>query len=148
MPIGWLLGLFSWIKPLVARLALGAIVGALFGLVLHAASGERSDFASVRVTVPVRYEIVADPEVADEAARMIHEWHLARALAEAPFRICGGAPPAPAHWARRGAGLVTREHGTAGRPRRFRGYATGRPSTDNHGENGTDNAVGHGNATT
>jgi hypothetical protein len=76
--IGWLFGLFNWITPVLAAFTLaiyglvfGAIVGALFGLIFHALHGGRRDFSSVRAMVPSRYEVVADAEVADEAARLL-----------------------------------------------------------------------------
>ena len=76
--IGWLFGLFNWITPVLAAFTLaiyglvfGAIAGALFGLIFHALQGGRRDFSSVRAMVPSRYEVVADAEVADEAARLL-----------------------------------------------------------------------------
>jgi hypothetical protein len=76
--IGWLFGLFNWVTPVLAAFTLaiyglvfGAIVGALFGLIFHALQGGRRDFSSVRAMVPSRYEVVADAEVADEAARLL-----------------------------------------------------------------------------
>lgn len=76
--IGWIFGLFSLINPLVASLLLavygliiGAVIGALLGLIMHAAQRGRRDFDAVTVTVPSRYEVVADIEVADEAARLL-----------------------------------------------------------------------------
>jgi uncharacterized protein YqgC (DUF456 family) len=75
---GWIFGLFDWVRPLVASLTLaayglifGAIVGAIFGLIFHALQGGRRDFAAVRMTVPSRYEILVDEEVADEAIRLL-----------------------------------------------------------------------------
>jgi hypothetical protein len=75
---GWIFGLFDWIRPLLASLTLaiyglvfGAIIGALLGLVFHALQGGRRDFSSVRVMQPSRYEVLADAEVADEAARLL-----------------------------------------------------------------------------
>jgi hypothetical protein len=76
--IGWLFGLFNWFNPLVASLALaayglvfGAVVGALFGLIVHALQRGRRDFASIRVTLPSRYEVVVDDEVSVEAKQML-----------------------------------------------------------------------------
>jgi heat induced stress protein YflT len=78
--IGWLFGIFNWFNPLVASLALaayglvfGAVVGALFGLIVHALQRGRRDFASIRVTMPSRYEVVVDEEVSVEAKRMLAE---------------------------------------------------------------------------
>jgi hypothetical protein len=76
--IGWIFGLFDWVRPLVASLALaayglifGAVVGAIFGLVVYAMQGGRRDFASMRVLLPSRYEVLVDAEVAGEAARLL-----------------------------------------------------------------------------
>jgi hypothetical protein len=51
----------------------GAVVGALLGLVLHALSGGRRDFASVGGVRATRYELMVDDEVADEAARILSQ---------------------------------------------------------------------------
>jgi hypothetical protein len=76
--IGWLFGLFNWFTPLLATLTLvlyglvfGAVLGAIFGLIVHALQGGRRDFASVRVMLPSRYEVVADEQVADEARNLL-----------------------------------------------------------------------------
>lgn len=76
--IGWLYGLFAWVTPLVAGfllalygLVIGAVIGALVGLAAHALQRGRRDFASVTVTQPGRFEVVADDEVADEALRLL-----------------------------------------------------------------------------
>lgn len=76
--IGWLFGLFAWVAPLIAGLLLafygliiGAVIGAAVGLLTHALQGGRRDFASVTVTRPERYEVVADDAVADEASRLL-----------------------------------------------------------------------------
>ena len=52
-------------------LILGAAIGAVFGLVVHAMQGGRRDFAAVPVVVPSRFELVVDEDAADEAARLI-----------------------------------------------------------------------------
>ena len=54
-------------------LVLGALVGALFGLLVHAAQRGRRDFASVSFMQPSRYDVVADEAVADEAVQMLAE---------------------------------------------------------------------------
>lgn len=78
--IGWIFGLFSLFSPLVASVVLafygliaGAIIGAVLGLVAHARQRGRRDFDAVTMTVPSRYEVVADDEVADEAARLLSD---------------------------------------------------------------------------
>jgi hypothetical protein len=76
--IGWIFGLFNWLNPVVAGLLLalyglifGAVVGALLAMLIYAAQHGRRDFTSVRGVMPSRYEVVADSEVADEAARLL-----------------------------------------------------------------------------
>jgi hypothetical protein len=49
----------------------GAIFGAAFGALAHAATGGRRDFASVANTEADRYEVQVDDEVADEAQRLL-----------------------------------------------------------------------------
>jgi hypothetical protein len=78
--IGWIFGVFNLINPLVASLVLafygliiGAVIGAVLGVVMHALQGGRRDFDAVTMTVPSRYEVVVDDEVADEAARLLAE---------------------------------------------------------------------------
>ncbi|MFG2888026.1 general stress protein [Streptomyces sp. NPDC048248] len=76
--IGWIFGLLDWLNPVVAGVLLalyglifGAIVGAVLGLITYALQGGRRDFASVSTMQPSLYEVVAEEEVADEAARLI-----------------------------------------------------------------------------
>ncbi|GHB39145.1 hypothetical protein GCM10010347_05770 [Streptomyces cirratus] len=76
--IGWIFGLLNWLDPVISSLVLalyglifGAIVGALLGLLLYAARGHQRDFTSVRSLQPTRYDVTADEEVADEAARLL-----------------------------------------------------------------------------
>src|SRR4051812_11550621 len=52
--VGWLFGLFDWVDPIVSAFWLaidglwfGAALGALLGLIGHALSGGRRDFAAV-----------------------------------------------------------------------------------------------------
>lgn len=76
--IGWLFGLFDLVNPLVAAILLafygliiGAVLGALIGVVMYALQRGRRDFHAVTLMVPSRYEVVVDPEIADEAARLL-----------------------------------------------------------------------------
>jgi hypothetical protein len=76
--IGWLFGIFDWVDPIETGLFLalnglwiGAIVGALTGLLMHALTRGRRDFASVSAMRAQRYSVVADEEVAEEAARVL-----------------------------------------------------------------------------
>ncbi|MFH9224349.1 general stress protein [Streptomyces lydicus] len=78
--IGWLFGLLDWLNPVLSSLLLalyglifGAVIGALLGLLLHSMQRGRHDFASVRAMQPSRYEVMADAEVADQAAKLLNE---------------------------------------------------------------------------
>ncbi|GFE13320.1 hypothetical protein Sgleb_13670 [Streptomyces glebosus] len=77
--IGWLFGLLNWLNPVLSSLLLalyglifGAVIGALLGLLLYSMQRGRRDFASVRTMQPSRYEVVADAEVADQAAKLLN----------------------------------------------------------------------------
>ncbi|MFE4968772.1 general stress protein [Streptomyces sp. NPDC056660] len=77
--VGWIFGLLDWLNPVVSGglllalygLIFGAVVGALLAVLLHATQGGRRNFASVRSMEPSRYDVVADEDVADEAARLV-----------------------------------------------------------------------------
>jgi hypothetical protein len=76
--VGWLFGVFNWFDPRVAAgwLALdglwfGLVVGALLGLLWHAATGGRRDFASVGRVEAGHYDLVVDDAVADDALRLV-----------------------------------------------------------------------------
>jgi hypothetical protein len=76
--IGWLFGLFNWFDPVVSAfwLALdglwfGALVGAAMGLIAHALTGGRRDFAAVGGFRAKHYDVVVDEPFADEAERML-----------------------------------------------------------------------------
>jgi hypothetical protein len=78
--IGWLFGLFNWIDPILASallalygLVFGAIVGAALGALAHWAQKGRRDFASIRVMLPSRYEVLVDSEVADQALELLNQ---------------------------------------------------------------------------
>jgi hypothetical protein len=78
--IGWIFGLFNLISPLMASVVLafygliiGTVIGAVLGLVMHALQRGRRDFDAITMMVPSRYQVVADEEVADEAARLLAE---------------------------------------------------------------------------
>jgi hypothetical protein len=89
--IGWLFAIFNWFDPVVASLWLvfhglwfGALVGALMGVALHAATGGRRDFSSIPAFRAKRYDIVVDDEeAAAEAARLLEEGKASRAGARA-----------------------------------------------------------------
>jgi hypothetical protein len=74
--VGFLLGLFvvddtDAIALLLFGLAVGAVFGALWGLLSHWATGGRRDFTSVPSIVADSYDVVADSEVATEAERLL-----------------------------------------------------------------------------
>jgi hypothetical protein len=91
--IGWLFGLFDWSDPLLAAfwlalwgLLIGALIGALTGLLLHALTRGRRDFSSVAGMRADSYEVVADDEVAEQAARLLAEFEEATPVAPVPTR--------------------------------------------------------------
>ena len=74
--IGLLLSLFargssSALALLLSALAYGAGFGAVFGFIGHALTGGRRDFTSRSQIIAGRYDVVADPDVADEAKNML-----------------------------------------------------------------------------
>ena len=76
--IGWLFGVFDWFDPIVSALWLaldglwfGAVLGALLGLIGHALSGGRRDFAAVGAMRAQQYDVMVDEPFAEEAARRL-----------------------------------------------------------------------------
>ncbi|MEE6270349.1 hypothetical protein V2E29_32555 [Streptomyces diastatochromogenes] len=77
--IGRLFGLLSWLDPVLSSvlpalhgLIFGAVIGAPLGLLLYSVQRGRRDVASVSAMQPSRYEVVADAEVAAQAARLLN----------------------------------------------------------------------------
>lgn len=71
---GLLLSLFAvgfWLGAILAGLILGAFWGAVLGFVAHASTGGNRDFASTQGLQAERYDVVADPEHAQEATRKL-----------------------------------------------------------------------------
>ena len=100
--IGWLFSLFDWSDPLIAwgwliihGLWFGTLVGALFGLLAHALTGGRRDFASVGAMRANRYELLVDDEVAAEAEQLINRMSQATPAAEATRREPRPSEPPP-----------------------------------------------------
>jgi hypothetical protein len=89
--VGWLFGLFNWFEPLVAAAWLafdgfwfGGVVGALLGLLMHALLRGRRDFGSVSGMTADRFDVVADGDVAEEAARLLGGLGEAKPVQPAP----------------------------------------------------------------
>jgi hypothetical protein len=97
--VGWLFAIFDWVSPAIARGWLivdgfwfGLLVGALAGLLAHAMTQGRRDFASVRTMTADRYEVVVDEEVAPQAERLLAE--MTGADAPSPAGRPNGGPSA------------------------------------------------------
>jgi len=73
--LGVLFGLFSpgeaWLGILLLAVGLGALWGALFGFVGHAAQRGQRDFASVRTMEAGRYEVLVRGELAAQAHQVL-----------------------------------------------------------------------------
>jgi hypothetical protein len=52
-------------------LVLGVIVGASFGLLVHALQRDQRDFRSISGLRPMYYDVVADLDVADRALQLL-----------------------------------------------------------------------------
>ncbi len=81
--VGFLLGLFSLFEPVVSAFALafwglllGAVVGFIVGLVTHGLTFGRRDFASVGTLQASHLDVVADHDVADQAAKHLRDARL------------------------------------------------------------------------
>jgi hypothetical protein len=98
--IGWLFAIFDWFDPIVRSgwlildgLWFGAVVGALLGLLMHALTGGRRDFASVGTFKADRYEVLVDEEVAPEAERLLGG--MTATTTSTPDRPGATQPPRP-----------------------------------------------------
>lgn len=60
-----------WLWMILGAVVLGAIWGALFGFLGHAATGGRRDFTSVKTFKAARYDLVVSRGLAVEATRLI-----------------------------------------------------------------------------
>jgi hypothetical protein len=72
--IGLLFGIFSrrnWAAVVFTGLGIGALWGAIFGAVAHAATRGVRDFASRSALAARSYEVVVEPSVADQARTML-----------------------------------------------------------------------------
>jgi len=75
--IGVLLGLFTtghaWLGVVAAATGFGALWGAAFGFIAHAAARGQRDFSSVRGLSAARYDLIAREGTTDRARRMLGE---------------------------------------------------------------------------
>jgi hypothetical protein len=75
--IGLLVGLFTagpaWIGLILGGLLIGAVWGAIFGYVGHAATRGRRDFSSTRSFVASRYDIIARGGHAEHARDVLRQ---------------------------------------------------------------------------
>jgi hypothetical protein len=73
--IGLLFGIFddnsSWFGIILTTVLVGAVWGAIFGAIAHAATGGRRDFSSRSSLQAAQYAVIADAEVADEARHLL-----------------------------------------------------------------------------
>lgn len=75
--VGLLLAVFSVTADtsslvlVLAGLAYGAVFGAVFGFVAHATSGGRRDFTSRSQLVAAQYDVVCDPDHAEDAKNLL-----------------------------------------------------------------------------
>ena len=72
--LGLLFGLFSnsnWVAVILSCMLIGAIWGAVFGAIAHAATGGRRDFASRSSLQAGQYAVTTDPEVAEQARTLL-----------------------------------------------------------------------------
>ena len=70
--VGLLLGIFapdgtSWIGSVLTGLLIGLVFGAVFGAVGYAATQGKRDFTSVNQVVAGRYEVMCNPQFAEDA---------------------------------------------------------------------------------
>lgn len=73
--IGLLIGIFSasaWWRVLIAAVVIGAVWGAIFGGVAHAATGGRRDFSSRTSLRAAHYSVNIGEDHADEARLMLN----------------------------------------------------------------------------
>jgi len=72
--VGLLLGIFTtsgWLGIIVVAVLIGALWGAIFGLVAHALTGGRRDFTSFSTLAANEYTVVVDADHHDEALDLL-----------------------------------------------------------------------------
>jgi hypothetical protein len=76
LTLGILLGIFTdrplgWLATVLISVVMFVFWGAVFGLIAHALTGGRRDFASRSALVAGRYDVRVDPAHADEARELL-----------------------------------------------------------------------------
>jgi hypothetical protein len=90
--IGLLIGLIFWIVSpwalgaVLSGVLIGIVFGAFWGAILHALTGGRRDFASVRGLEAGRYDVLADEPRAEAAMRILGQQPIAAADGTAAAR--------------------------------------------------------------
>ncbi|MCW2677224.1 MAG: uncharacterized protein JWR70_2264 [Modestobacter sp.] len=74
--VGLLLGIFavngtSWIASVLTGLVIGLVFGAIFGAVGYGATQGRRDFTSTNEVVASRYDVMCNPQYAEEARTLL-----------------------------------------------------------------------------
>jgi hypothetical protein len=101
--VGWLFSIFNWFDPVIGwgwlilnGLWFGAVVGALFGVLSHALTGGRRDFASIGAVRANHYELLVDDEVATEAERLLSRMGASTPAADGTSTTTGTTTREPA----------------------------------------------------
>ena len=92
--IGLLIGIFSasaWWRVLIAAVVIGALWGAIFGGVAHAATGGRRDFSSRTSLQAANYSVNVGEDHADEAKLMLNRMSWRQRNMNTPEDRAGGA---------------------------------------------------------
>lgn len=88
--IAILVGLFTagpiWLGLIIGGILIGALWGAVFGFVGHAATGGRRDFSSTQSLVASRYDVIARGGHAEQARAILERSGLGTGEAPAPPR--------------------------------------------------------------
>jgi hypothetical protein len=74
--VGLLLGIFAvsgagWIASVLTGLVIGLVFGAIFGAVGYAATRGKRDFTSINQVVASRYDVLCNPQYAEEARALL-----------------------------------------------------------------------------
>jgi hypothetical protein len=113
--IGLLIGIFSasaWWRVLIAAIVIGAVWGAIFGGIAHAATGGRRDFSSRTSLQAGHYAVNVGEDHAEEATLMLRrlDWNQLNINAtDRPAQTAGGATTAGADEKAEAAATADRE---------------------------------------